>query len=467
MYPSSNTQAGLFGISFLLAVRRALPQLLLATIAAGLALYIFQSWGEPLHRAEVRLIVEADRPSAAAQTHIRALRDPIRLYGVANELGLKERGEHKDKDRGLSLWDLLSFNRFAPYAALQDQDERLLAAIYERLSVSAGKEKGEIVLRYTSTDPQLASKFVNRLAEVYLESQGQADGLTRSGNRGRLRLISWAEQAERADPPRKGPIAILGMVVTLLLGMGAIGIREAFRMMGRRRPFAGSSAPETSGASSTSGSFGTLNSTIAVAKRLLPLSGADRGCRTMVAAEAPGIDATEEAVALAHNLSAEGRTTILIRWRSKGGDIQGKPLPPGAKGLNDLLEGRATFEEIIVRLPGSRAHAIAAGTPLSDQNSALDIEILSLALDTLDEVYEHIVIVADHDEARRLFAALEGRFDACVSVGEAGRETSPLAASVDRFLGFDVTDIQIIRFERKTRTPRLKLPRPALQPRTA
>src|SRR5690606_1237632 len=129
--------------------------------------------------------------------------------------------------------------------------------------------------------------------------------------------------------------------------------------------------------------------------------------------------------------------------------------------------GRATFEEIIVRLPGSRAHAIAAGTPLSDQNSALDIEILSLALDTLDEVYEHIVIVADHDEARRLFAALEGRFDACVSVGEAGRETSPLAASVDRFLGFDVTDIQIIRFERKSRAPRLKLPRPALLPRVA
>lgn len=462
MHPSSNSQAGLFGIAFLQAVRRALPQMLLATIAAGLAIYLAQSWIEPRYVAEVRLTVEGNTPSSAVQAHTRALRDPIRLYSVATELGLKSRVDFEAEKNGFSLWDLLSFNRFPPYAALQDEDERLLAAVYERLNIAAGEERGDIVVRFASSDAELAAQFVNRLAEVFLESQSQEGD-------GRVKLVSWAEPPEQTAPLRKSPLAIVGMATTLLVCLGLVALHVAFRMAARRRKrFSGTTGGANCQPQAAKGGFGKLKSAAEAADRLLALSGSEqRGCRTMVAGEALGIDATDEAIALAERLGAAGRKVVLIRWKSAGGDVRGAPPPAGKVGLNDLLEGRATFEEIIARLPGTQAHAIAAGSALSDEQAALDLDLLSLVLDTLDEVYEHIVIVADHEEARTLFAVLEGRFDACISVGEAGRETDALKASFDRFLGFEVTDIQIVRLERKSRTASDKLPYPALQPRIA
>jgi hypothetical protein len=88
-------------------------------------------------------------------------------------------------------------------------------------------------------------------------------------------------------------------------------------------------------------------------------------------------------------------------------------------------------------------------------------------LDTLDEVYDHIVVLAEHGEARVLFEVLEGRFDACISVGEAGRPAGILTASFDRFLGFEVSDIHVLRVERPRQKAQPITPSPALQTRLA
>src|SRR5690606_3858119 len=100
-----------------------------------------------------------------------------------------------------------------------------------------------------------------------------------------------------------------------------------------------------------------------------------------------------EAIALAENLSSAGHRVVIVRWSLSGGSVASGQARHGVVGINDLIEGRANFEQIITRLPGSRAHAIAAGSPVADRSGFLEQDYLALVLDTLDEVYEHIVLV--------------------------------------------------------------------------
>jgi succinoglycan biosynthesis transport protein ExoP len=116
--------------------------------------------------------------------------------------------------------------------------------------------------------------------------------------------------------------------------------------------------------------------------------------------------------------------------------------------LNDLLRGDASFEEIIQRLPGCAVHAIACGRAFEPADGGADSDQLNLVLDALDEAYEHIVVVGRHDEAQNLFEAIEGRFDAGIIVAEPRRRVQNLEDSPVTFLGFQVADIDIIRFER-------------------
>jgi len=466
MHPSTHPPSSLFGMVFVLAVRRSLPQLLLVTIVAGLATYVAQSWIDPRYVAEARLAVEGTTPDAAAEAHARALKDPILLFSVASELGLQDRPEFSGKGQASTLLAQIGLSNLRPFEGLQDQDERMLAAVYEKFAATPADKQGVIAVRLLSTDPQLAAKFVNRLVELYLASLWPAEvsGASPAGA-GNIKAAAWAEPPQKPIFPRKGPIAMLGMAIALLLGLGAIATREAFRSAARHRR--GRPEEAEAGGRAIIAPFGSMSSPVAAADRVLSLPATERGCRIMVAGEAPGINATAEALALAENLSNAGRRVVLVRWSLAGGTVAGGQAIPGLVGLNDLLEGSATFEEIISRLPGSRAHAIAAGSPASDSRTVLDPDRLGLVLDTLDEVYEYIVLVAEHDDARTLFAALEGRFDACLSVGAAALATGALAAAVDRFLGFEVTDIHVMRLVRRRPAKPNDVAKSALRARTA
>jgi len=359
---------------------------------------------------------------------------------VASELGLQNRPEFNSENTGSALLAQLGLSNQRPFQGLQDEDERLLAAVYQKFA-AALTDEGLIAVRLASADPQLAAKFVNRAVELYLAGlwSKAADGSPVGA--GSLQAAAWAKPPVRPAFPRKGPISMLCMAVTLLLGLGGIATREAFRSAAAPR--------ERHEARVELSSFGRTASPAAAADRVLSLPETGRGCRIMVAGEALDIDATVEALTLAKSLSNAGRRVVVVRWSLAGGSVAGGQSPRGIAGINDLIEGRATFEEIITRLPGSRAHAIAAGSPVGNRSTFLDQDHLGLVLDTLDEVYEHIVVIAEHEEARTLFAAIEGRFDVCLSVGESGRPAGALAAEVDRFLGFEVTDIHVMRLLRK------------------
>lgn len=179
------------------------------------------------------------------------------------------------------------------------------------------------------------------------------------------------------------------------------------------------------------------------------------GFRTLIAGATNGIDASYEALSLADDLVREGLQTIVIDWSLDEGGFARKIGLDVKPGFNDLVMGDASFEDVIRSMPDGQVHLIASGSALSGMpaESALDPEKLNLLLDALDEAYEQIIVVATEADARILFEAIQGRFDAGVIVAEAKRTNSVLQDPPGTFLGFEVTDITLVRFTRAEGKP--------------
>ena len=84
-----------------------------------------------------------------------------------------------------------------------------------------------------------------------------------------------------------------------------------------------------------------------------------------------------------------------------------------------------------------------------------------MLLDTLDEMYDFIIVHAPAQIATNLFAALQGRFDAGVLVSETRGGTYQNGTTV-AFLGFDVADFPVLNVTAgaasgdRSRAPRLR-----------
>ncbi len=456
MYPSIQAPLPAFPVAAFRAVRRSLPQLMLATITAGLAAFVAQSWFAPRFEAEATLtLAQSSDPAAAVAGHIRGLEAPGRILAVAKEQDLQRWPDFSRPEGTSALLTQLGLARQRPNQPPTTEpvsDARLLSHISRRLEIVPGKDHGSIMVRMTASDPAKGAKFINRLIGSYLETV-TTDAVP-------LQVTQWAEATQRPVYPRKGATAMIGMAVVLLLGLIGIVGREALRRLLRRAPppVEPSIQIAPSPLSSSAARFMHIDSVPAASEKLIALATMDHGFRSIVAGESPSIDPTHDALQLATELSRAGRQVVLVRWALDGGDVVSGRVRPGMQGVNDLMQGTATFEDIIKRLPDCQVHGIPAGMPVTDRAAVLDPDRLNLVLDTLDEVYDHIVVVAGYADAQALFVALEGRFDACVSVSDEDEDLEDPADSFQAFLGYEVTDIDIIHLHRPSRSiPRRRM----------
>ncbi len=171
------------------------------------------------------------------------------------------------------------------------------------------------------------------------------------------------------------------------------------------------------------------------------------GYRTLIAGDNDGIDASQAAVSLVEGLARAGQSVVLVEWSHRDQPIAESFGAEGLPGIADLVSGAASFEDVIVTVPGSDAHFIPAGVGLGELAAALDPDQLNLVLDALDEAYAHIVVVGDNSSARVLFETIQGRFDAGILVNDPTLAPSVLADPAGTFLGFEVADIELLRFE--------------------
>ncbi len=205
------------------------------------------------------------------------------------------------------------------------------------------------------------------------------------------------------------------------------------------------SEPPRREAASEDPTFAEIDKLAARLKSQRPPGG---GHRTLITSEAAAVVPFQEALELSKALAESGVQTILIDWSPSGDGFSRTVGLDNGAGWNDLLSGGARFDDIIQRLPGTRAQAIASGEALHGVHSTIDADLLNLALDALDEVYDHIVVTGRYDEARNLFECIEGRFDAGIMVASSGESRRP-SNNASAFLGFEVADIDILRYQRR------------------
>ena len=301
------------------------------------------------------------------------------------------------------------------------------------------------------------------------------------------RIVTQARPSSVATFPKKAPLSVLAMAGSFLLGMAWMVTRElltgARSNTGLGRAPGGGNEPHRPLAPSTGGMEPAVARTIAarapavattaaglsvtadlsavsdtaaahltsideLATRLIAASTTQAGLRTMLAPESRQLDVSSEAFDLVRAIAAGGKQVVLVDWSLAGTGLSAALGEPNKPGMTDLLQGNAFFEDVIARVPGSEAHVIACGEALLDGELAEDADRLNLLLDALDEAYDHIVVAGNHDEARALFQTIEGRFDAGITVSAPNRRQPLIKDEPGSFLGFEVSDLDVIRYQR-------------------
>lgn len=302
-------------------------------------------------------------------------------------------------------------------------------------------------------------------------------------------IVSAARVSGVPTFPKKVPFALLAMAATFVLGLALMAAR-AIILAGRPAAPAGvpvgaepglapagpavagptvrpalDAAPEPqdrlsravgrgpSQAPAPAPAKAEIDATLkGIADHLAPRKAADVGFRSMVAGEKPQIDPTEEAIDLARELGGGGAQVVLVDWSMDGAGCAGALELASQPGVMELLAGTANFEDVITSLPDSPVHFIPCGIAPNEPGVALEPDGLNLVLDALDEAYDHIIVVGKFDAAQALFEAIEGRFDAGITIADSRHDRSVAQDGGDTFLGFEVADIDVIRYERSARS---------------
>src|SRR5262249_5522553 len=115
---------------------------------------------------------------------------------------------------------------------------------------------------------------------------------------------------------------------------------------------------------------------------------------------------------------------------------------PAAPGVSELVQGSASFGQIITRDRYSRVHLITAGRAPIDAAAATSSQRLSIAIEALARSYEHVVIDAGAAEAAAVerLAMLAPR---AVLVAPK-LDDADAAAARERLLSAGFTDVNVL-----------------------
>ncbi|MBS0253463.1 MAG: hypothetical protein JSR78_20580 [Proteobacteria bacterium] len=428
----------------------------------------------------------ADMDPATIGTHIGVLQSPSMLQPVAYDLALAQQPEFNSALGPVDLFQaVLSRVGLDNNAADGGETMRVVGALQKSVEIFAANDRQAIFIRATSLDPIRSSNIANAIADRYAATLSQVSSGAQIGSYPApdAPAPTVAHVISRAVPhpvpvyPNKIVSAMLAGFAVGLFGLAWIVVTTALRGLKKRPSAKLEDAPEPDfELTSETADSPTLEEVTAsadlpakpviapgpaveanpppdfteiekLAVRLKTRRPSGGGHRTLITSKSEDVVPYDQALHLASVLAGCGAQTILIDWSPSGEGFAKAVGLDAQPGFNDLLQGCATFNDIIHRLPGSTAQVIASGAGLPRGNRKMDANMLNLALDALDEVYDHIIVTGRHDEARGLFECIEGRFDAGVTIEPMGDGT----ASRDdggTFLGFEVTDIDILHYLR-------------------
>ncbi len=300
----------------------------------------------------------------------------------------------------------------------------LKTALSQQAAVAGQASDAEVQLRKLTDDAALIRKTLEADTAKFQEQEARAEA---SATPVDARLVSRAVVPQTPSFPKKLPMILVSTLAGLVFSAGAVLAKELLKTpaepwqtdtsqnaanamlepeTARREPTvppmpsgtasAGSPALsplEVPGASSDLTGTGEAEGMIAVETIVARLEGAtsqDHAIISLLPALRPAQgDARSEALsalAMARPLAAKARV-LLVNLDSETYDIDALAEHDDAPGFTDLVEGSATYAEVIHRDPQSRLHVIGYGHAAFAGREGLD-EVL----DVLGESYEHLLL---------------------------------------------------------------------------
>jgi Mrp family chromosome partitioning ATPase len=118
----------------------------------------------------------------------------------------------------------------------------------------------------------------------------------------------------------------------------------------------------------------------------------DAARKVTILGTAPGESITLTALTLARLIARDARV-VVVDLSASSPTIAAVSVDPGAPGLAELMQGEASFSQVITRDRLSRVHLVSAGRPGFDR-ALLQSPRLTLAIDALLRVYDHVLLDA-------------------------------------------------------------------------
>ena len=296
-----------------------------------------------------------------------------------------------------------------------DSDARIAGGRVDGLTASLEQMKKQATSS-NGQDVQLRAfereaKAQRDLLESYLAKYREAntrENIDATPSEGRI--ISRAIVSNTPAYPKKLPVVLIATLATLLLSTGVIVTGELLRITAPRAaavlaatpvlraprvrpatvveaaavepvPVAPSMVPEPAT---------TLDEIEHLAKDLCAAGDAAR--KIVMLGTAPGEIITLTALTLARLMVRDARVAV-VDLVGLGPIISAVSVDQSAPGLAEVIQGEASFSEIITKDRLSRVHLVTAGRPGFDR-SLLQSPRLALALDALLRVYDHVLIDA-------------------------------------------------------------------------
>jgi len=296
-----------------------------------------------------------------------------------------------------------------------DSDARIAGGRVEGLTASLEQMK-KLASSSNGQDVQLRAlereaKSQRDLLESYLAKYREAntrENIDAAPSEGRI--ISRAIVSNTPAYPKKLPVVLIATLATLMLSAGVIVTGELLRITApraaavlaatpaRRAPRMKQAAvvepaavePARVAPSMIPEPATTLDEIEQLAKDLCAEGEAAR--KIVMLGTAPGEIITLTALTLARLMVRDARVAV-VDLAGLAPIISAVSVDQSAPGLAEVIQGEASFSEIITRDRLSRVHLVTAGRPGFDR-SLLQSPRLAVALDALLRVYDHVLIDA-------------------------------------------------------------------------
>lgn len=267
------------------------------------------------------------------------------------------------------------------------------------------------------------------------------------------RIISRAIVSNTPAYPKKLPIVLIATLATLLLSSGLVVTGELLRQTApraiatlalpkaRQEPVVDAVEIESAPLQPAMTANADVSEFAEIEHLAESLIAAGAGAKKVtVLGTASGDAITLSTLTLARHLARDARV-VVVDLAASSPTIAAVSVDPTAPGLAELMQGQASFAQVITRDKLSRLHLVMAGRPGFDR-SLLQSPRVTLAIDALLRAYDHVIV--DAGSAEDLPAELLTAHARAVVVPDASMESDARALMCEQLKAVGFSEVTML-----------------------